>query len=89
MRDRFYTARDVVQRAQEILDVHVYAQHGRGACLACGAVICPQREDAVRIFYSQYATLPLRRPGATQPELARGPRRVPQPAGGRSWTRRF
>jgi hypothetical protein len=62
-----YTLGDVIQRAQETLDVHVPAAH-TGRCLACGAQECPYREEAVRIF-SRYHHLPARRPGATLPEL--------------------
>jgi hypothetical protein len=62
-----YTLGDVIQRAQETLDVHVPAAH-TGCCLACGVRECPYREEAVRIF-SRYQHLPARRPGATLPEL--------------------
>jgi hypothetical protein len=57
---------DVVQRAQEILDVHTLASD-TGRCLACGELECPHREEAVRVFY-RYRALPARRPGATRPE---------------------
>jgi hypothetical protein len=68
-----YTPGDVIQRAQETLDVHVPVAH-TGRCLACGAQDCLHREEAVRIF-SRYHHLPARRPGATLPELL-GARRV-------------
>ena len=68
-----YTLGDVIQRAQETLDVHVPAAH-TDRCLACGAQEYPYREEAVKIF-SRYHHLPARRPGATLPELL-GARRV-------------
>jgi hypothetical protein len=69
--DRIYTARDVIMRAQEILDVHTYGHNGQ--CLAClpPTYYCAEREEALRIFYSRYAVLPARRPGGSQPELAK------------------
>jgi hypothetical protein len=39
-----------------------------GRCLGCDAQECPYREEAVKIF-SRYQHLPVRRPGATLPEL--------------------
>jgi hypothetical protein len=68
-----YTLADVIERAQETLDVHVLGSH-TGRCLACNELECPYREEAVRVF-SRYNHLPIRRPGMTRPELISARRR--------------
>ena len=54
--------------AQAVLDEHVTGS-GTGRCLACGALgPCWRRENAVVIF-SRSMRLPVRKPGATRPEI--------------------
>jgi hypothetical protein len=62
------TADAQLAKAQRILDTHVTSSaHGR--CIECGQPgPCAVRETAVVIF-SRTLRLPLRRPGATRPEL--------------------
>lgn len=62
------SAAGLLKEAQRILDVHVTSS-GTGRCLACGSPgPCWRRESAVAIF-SRSLRLPLRRPGASLPEL--------------------
>lgn len=59
---------DQLGKAQALLDEHVTSS-GTGRCLACGSPgPCWRRENAVVIF-SRTLRLPVRRPGATRPEL--------------------
>ncbi|GAA1802139.1 hypothetical protein [Planosporangium flavigriseum] len=51
-----YSRRDIVQRAQQILDTHVRLP-ATGLCAACGADRCPRRAGAIRILYSRYGRL--------------------------------
>jgi hypothetical protein len=68
------TAEQQLAEAQRILDTHATSS-GDGRCIACGRLgPCPVRENAVVVF-SRTLRLPVRRPGATRPELA-GARRV-------------
>jgi hypothetical protein len=54
--------------AQRTLDSHITSSV-TGRCLACGSFgPCVRRESAVRVF-SRSPRLPMRRPGATRPEL--------------------
>lgn len=60
--------------AQSVLDRHVTSS-GSGRCLACDSLgPCYRREAAVSTM-ARYLWLPLRRPGASRPELL-GARRV-------------
>jgi hypothetical protein len=62
------TAEQRLAEAQRILDTHITSS-ANGRCMGCGRPgPCPERERAVRIF-SRTLRLPLRRPGATRPEL--------------------
>lgn len=62
------------REAQSVLDTHV-TSCGNGRCIECGSFgPCYRREAAVSIM-SRYLWLPVRRPGASRPELA-GARRV-------------
>jgi len=61
----YYTG---IADAQRILDTHITSS-ANGRCIQCGRPgPCPEREDAVSIF-SRSLRLPLRRPGASRPEL--------------------
>lgn len=63
-----------IERAQTDLDRHVMSC-ADGVCLTCGVPgPCEAHERAARLFRSSLR-LPLRRPGATRPELV-GARRV-------------
>ncbi|AEV84386.1 hypothetical protein ACWT_3363 [Actinoplanes sp. SE50] len=74
-------ARRQLRQAQAILDEHVTSS-ATGRCVACGCLgPCRLRENAVVIF-SRTLRLPVRRPGATRPELVGavrvgGPRLLP------------
>lgn len=62
------SAQQQLSRAQQILDEHVTSS-ATGRCLACGALgPCWLREGAAAIF-SRSLRLPIRRPGASRPEL--------------------
>lgn len=62
------TAEVLLAEAQRVLDTHITSS-ATGHCLACGVRgPCWRRESAVSIF-SRSLRLPLRRPGATRPEL--------------------
>ena len=75
------SAEQCLIEAQAILDEHVTSS-GTGHCLACGSPApCWRRESAVAIF-SRSLRLPIRRPGASRPELINA-RRVPGQALGR------
>jgi hypothetical protein len=68
------SAEQQLTRAQQTLDTHVTSS-ADGRCIACRQPgPCPIRENAVVIF-SRTLRLPVRRPGATRPELA-GARRI-------------
>lgn len=61
-------AKSPLKDAQRVLDVHVTSS-ATGRCLACDSPgPCWRRETAVVIF-SRNLRLPLRRPGASRPEL--------------------
>jgi hypothetical protein len=71
------TADEQLAAAQRTLDAHITSS-ATGRCLACGSFgPCHRRESAVVIF-SRSLRLPLRRPGATRPELV-GAHRVGRP----------
>jgi hypothetical protein len=54
--------------AQRILDTHITSS-ANGRCIECGQLgPCPAREAVALIFFRS-VRLPLRRPGATRPEL--------------------
>lgn len=68
--DTYYaiSADRLLSRAQAVLDEHVTSS-ATGRCLACeSAGPCWRRESAVAIF-SRSLRLPVRRPGASRPEL--------------------
>ncbi len=68
------TADEQLAEAQRTLDTHITSS-ANGRCLQCGTPgPCYKRETAVVIF-SRSLRLPLRRPGATRPELV-GARRL-------------
>ncbi len=68
------TADEQLAEAQRTLDTHITSS-ANGRCLQCGTLgPCYKRETAVVIF-SRSLRLPLRRPGATRPELV-GARRL-------------
>jgi hypothetical protein len=70
-------AEQQLREAQTTLDEHVTSS-ATGRCLACGSQgPCWRRENAVVIF-SRTLRLPMRRPGASRPELLNA-RRVPAP----------
>jgi hypothetical protein len=70
--------------AQRTLDSHITSS-ATGRCLACGSFgPCVRRESAVQVF-SRTLRLPLRRPGATRPELV-GARRVSGPSLATGWS---
>lgn len=61
-------AEDSLTGAQRVLDIHITSS-ATGLCLACARPgPCPERERAAVIFF-RALRLPLRRPGATRPEL--------------------
>ncbi len=61
------TAEERLAEAQRILDTHITSS-ATGLCLACSRPgPCPERKRAAVVFFR--ARLPLRRPGATRPEL--------------------
>jgi hypothetical protein len=61
-------AREQVRTAQARLDEHPVSG-ASDLCLTCGVEgSCPQRRAALRLL-GRYGRLPLRRPGATRPEL--------------------
>jgi hypothetical protein len=54
--------------AQRVLDMHITSS-ANGRCIECGqSGSCPEREQAAVVFF-RARRLPLRRPGATRPEL--------------------
>jgi len=54
--------------SQRVLDMHVTSS-ASGRCIECGQhAPCPERERAAVVFF-RARRLPLRRPGATRPEL--------------------
>ncbi|MDR6318380.1 hypothetical protein J3R03_002576 [Actinoplanes couchii] len=62
------SADQALYEAQNILDIHVTSS-GTGRCVACGSLgPCWRRENAV-VTFSRTLRLPLRRPGASKPEL--------------------
>lgn len=62
------TARHRLADAQRVLDTHITSS-GTGRCLACSRPgPCPDREQAATVFFLALR-LPMRRPGATRPEL--------------------
>jgi hypothetical protein len=62
------TADEQLAEAQRTLDMHITSS-ASGRCLQCGTPgPCYKRETAVVVF-SRSLRLPLRRPGATRPEL--------------------
>jgi hypothetical protein len=62
------TAEERLAEAQRVVDRHVTSS-ATGLRLACGIpALCPERERAVAIFFRALRP-PLRRPGATRPEL--------------------
>ena len=62
------TAEERLAGAQRVLDTHITSS-ATGLCLACRRHgPCPDRERANVIFF-RTRRLPLRRPGATRPEL--------------------
>jgi hypothetical protein len=68
------SAATLLADAQRTLDTHVTSS-ATGRCLACGVPgPCHRREAAVVIF-SRTLRLPVRRPGATHPEML-GARRL-------------
>lgn len=68
------TADQRFAEAQRVLDTHVTSS-ANGLCVVCAIPgPCPRRETAVVVF-SRGLRLPLRRPGATRPELV-GARRL-------------
>lgn len=72
------SARQQLDQAQHTLDTHVTSS-ATGRCLACDSPgPCWRRESAATIF-SRSLRLPLRRPGASQPQLINA-RRVPAAA---------
>lgn len=77
----YYSASAVRQllAAQNTLDEHVTSS-ADGRCRACGSLgPCWRREGAVAVF-SRSVRLPVRRPGASHPELINAVR-----AGERPW----
>jgi hypothetical protein len=67
------TAEDRLAEAQRTLDRHITSSVN-GRCIECGRFgPCPVRETAVVIF-SRLLRLPVRRPGATPPELIKARR---------------
>jgi len=67
------TAEDRLAQAQRTLDRHITSS-ANGRCIECGRPgPCPIRETAVVVF-ARTLRLPLRRPGATRPELIKARR---------------
>lgn len=62
------TAEERLAEAQLVLDTHITSS-ATGLCLSCSTPgPCPEREKAAVIFF-RTLRLPVRRPGATRPEL--------------------
>jgi len=62
------TAEQRLAWAQRVLDTHITSS-ATGRCLACSRPgPCPEREEAAGVFF-RLRRLPVRRPGATRPEL--------------------
>lgn len=68
------TAAADLDQAQRLLDAHVMVL-ATGSCRLCGTFGSCGYRDAASATFARYRQLPVRRPGASRPELA-GARRV-------------